>query len=124
MRPRGARGPVTGPAPCIAKAGPAIEPRTYHGPLRLGCVNVLKLSVALTAQELLDECSCRGLAVRSERELGGGRVGRHWHLAMPGRPGTLEVDECQGQVFVKVHPLRDGGWARRLAAELHTMSGA
>lgn len=83
---------------------------------------MLELTVALSARQLLDECSRRGLVVRSERELRGVRVGHHWHLAVPGRPGTLEVDECQGQVSLKVHPLRDGGWARSLAAELHTMT--
>jgi hypothetical protein len=37
---------------------------------------------------------------------------------MPGRAGTLEVSELQDRVWVKVHPLRDGGWASAFAREL------
>lgn len=80
---------------------------------------MLRLSVDITAAQVLRECERRGLAVRSERGLGGCEGGRHWHLHIPGRPGTLELDDCRGQVSVKVQPKRDGGWANALAAELH-----
>jgi hypothetical protein len=82
---------------------------------------VLELSVNLNAEQVLQECERRGLVVRSERELGSGRGGRHWHLHLPGRPGTLEMNDCRGQVSLKVHPRRDGGWASTLAAEIHAM---
>ena len=83
---------------------------------------VLELSVNLNAEEVLQECERRGLVVRSERELGSCRGGRHWHLHIPGRPGTLEMNECRGRLSLKVHPKRDGGWATTLAAELHAVS--
>jgi hypothetical protein len=82
---------------------------------------MLELSVDLNAEQVLQECARRGLVVRSERELGGCNGGRHWHLRIPGRAGTLELNECRGQVSVKVHPRRDGGWAGALAAEFHAM---
>jgi hypothetical protein len=82
---------------------------------------MLELSVDLSADEVLQECERRGLVVRSERALGSCQGGRHWHLHIPGRPGTLELNECRGQVSVKVHPRRDGGWASTLAADLHAM---
>jgi hypothetical protein len=53
-----------------------------------------------------------------------GRAGsHHWHLRIPGRPGTLELNEWQSRVWVKVHPLRDGGWATALAHELTERRG-
>jgi hypothetical protein len=66
----------------------------------------------------LDEGARRGLVVRSERELAGLTGSRHWHLRIPGRPGTLELNAWQDRVWVKVHPLRDGGWAKPFAREL------
>jgi hypothetical protein len=82
---------------------------------------MLELSVDLSVEQILEECARRGLVVRSERELGGCNGGRHWHLRIPDRAGTLELNECRGQVSVKVHPRRDGGWAGALAAEFHAM---
>jgi hypothetical protein len=79
---------------------------------------VLELDLALTAEQALAECSRRGVIVRSERELAGHTGSRHWHLHMPGRVGTLELNHWQARVWVKVHPLRDGGWAEELAREL------
>jgi hypothetical protein len=79
---------------------------------------VLELDLQLTVEQALEECRRRGLVVRSERELAGRAGSRHWHLRMPGRPGTLELNEWQNRVWVKVHPLRDGGWASALAHEL------
>jgi hypothetical protein len=79
---------------------------------------VLELDLRLTARQVLDECRRRGLVVRSERELAGRSGSHHWHLRIPGRPGTLELNEWQNRVWVKVHPLRDGDWATALAHEL------
>jgi hypothetical protein len=84
---------------------------------------VLELNLNLTAEQVLEECRRRGLVARSEGELAGRTGSRHWHLRMPGRPGTLEVSECQCRVWVKVHPLRDGGWATALAYELSAQRG-
>jgi hypothetical protein len=61
---------------------------------------MLELDLKLTAAQVLDECR------------------RHWHLGIPGRPGTLELNEWEDRVWVKVHPLRDGGWATDVAHEL------
>jgi hypothetical protein len=79
---------------------------------------VVELELTITAAQALDECWRSGLVVRSERRLGGRAGGRHWHLGMPGRPGTLELSESHDRVWAKVHPLRDGGWATALAHEL------
>lgn len=83
---------------------------------------VLELSVNLNAEQVLKECERRGLVIRSVRELGSCSGGRHWHLHLPGRPGTLEMNDCRGHVSLKVHPKRDGGWASTLAAEIHAMA--
>jgi hypothetical protein len=85
---------------------------------------VLELDLQLTARHVLDECRRRGLVVRSERELAGRAGSHHWHLRIPGRPGTLELNEWGGRVWVKVHPLRDGGWATALAHELSAQDRA
>jgi hypothetical protein len=79
---------------------------------------VLELTLNLKAGQALDECRRRGLVVRSERELAGRIGSHHWHLGMPDRPGTLELSEWQNKVWVKVHPLRDGGWATAFANDL------
>ena len=79
---------------------------------------VLVLDIGLTAEQALEACRRHGLSVHSERELAGRAGSRHWHLRIPGRPGTLELNEWKGKVWVKVHPLRDGGWASALAREL------
>jgi hypothetical protein len=85
--------------------------------LRFGS-SVLELKLKLTARRALDECARRGLVVRSERELAGLTGSRHWHLRIPGHPGTLELNAWQDRVWVKVHPLRDGGWAKAFARDL------
>jgi hypothetical protein len=79
---------------------------------------MLELALSLTSEQALAECQRRGLVVRSERELSHRPGSNHWHLGIPGRAGTLELDEWRGDVWVKVHPLRDGGWASDLAQEL------
>jgi hypothetical protein len=79
---------------------------------------VLELELALTADQALAECSRRGLMVTSHRELAGHAGSNHWHLRVPGRPRTLELNEWRGRVWVKVHPLREGEWAPRLARAL------
>jgi hypothetical protein len=79
---------------------------------------MLELDLNLTVAQVLDECRQRGLVVRSERELAGRTGSHHWHLGIPGRPGTLELNEWENRVWVKVHPLRDGGWATTVAHEL------
>ena len=79
---------------------------------------MLELALTLTADHVLAECRRRGLVIRSERELAGRPGSRHWHLRMPDRAGTLELSESDGRVWLKVHPLRDGGWASALAREI------
>lgn len=84
---------------------------------------MLELDLDLTASQALEECGRRGLVVASERELAGRPGSRHWHLRLPSRRGTLELNEWQDRVWVKVHPLRDGGWATALAYELSELRG-
>ena len=79
---------------------------------------VLVLDLDLTAEQALDACRRRGLIVQSVRELAGRAGSRHWHMRIPGRPGMLELNEWKGKVWVKVHPMRDGGWAHDYALEL------
>lgn len=79
---------------------------------------MLELDLKLTAREALKECRRRGLVVRNERQLAGRPGSRHWHLGIPGSPGTLELNEWRNRVWVKVHPLRDAGWVSALAQEL------
>ena len=82
---------------------------------------MLVLDLKLSAEQVLEECGRRGLVVRSERELAGRTGSRHWHLRVPGRPGTLELNTWQDRVWVNVHPLRDGGWATAMAHELSVL---
>ena len=82
---------------------------------------MLELDLAITAAQALEECSRRGVVVASERALAGRPGSRHWHLRIPGRPGTLELNEWQDRVWVKVHPRRAGAWADAFAGELGTM---
>ena len=84
---------------------------------------MLELELNLTAEQALAECRRRGLIVQSERELAGRAGSRHWHLQIPGRAGTLELNEWQGRVWVKVHPRREGDWAPALARELSKLPG-
>lgn len=78
----------------------------------------VELQLSLTPEQALAECLRRGLVVTSERELAGRPGSRHWHLRIPDRAGTLELSEWEGEVWVKVHPLREGEWAPGLAREL------
>jgi hypothetical protein len=82
---------------------------------------MLELDLPKTASQALAECRRRGLVVRSERELAGRTGSRHWHLGFPDRPGTLELNEWEGRVWVKVHSLRDGGWATAVARDLSAL---
>ena len=83
---------------------------------------MLEVDLELSTEQALEECRRRGLVVRSERELAGRIGSRHWHLGIPGQPGTLELNEWQNRVRAKVHPLRDGGWAESFAQELANQS--
>jgi hypothetical protein len=79
---------------------------------------MLELDVSLPIEQALEKCRHRGLVVRSERELAGRPGSHHWHLGLPDTRGTLELNEWRGRVWVKVHPLRDGGWASDFAHAL------
>jgi hypothetical protein len=85
---------------------------------------VLELDLDISADEALAKCRQRGLVVRSERELAGRRRQPAWHLGLPERTGTLELSECEGRVWLKVHPRRDGGWATAVARELSSRGTA
>lgn len=81
-------------------------------------VALLELALSVTAEEALAVCQRRGLVVTSERPLAGRAGSRHWHLRIPGRAGTLELNAWRDDVWVKVHPRREGEWAIELAREL------
>jgi hypothetical protein len=82
---------------------------------------VLELDLDLTAAQALEQCRRRGLVVAGERALAGRAGSRHWHLRIPDRPGTLELNVWQERVWVRVHPRRAGGWAPAFARELAAM---
>ncbi len=75
-----------------------------------------------SVERTLEECSLQGLHVRSERALAGRPGSHHYHLAFPGKPGTLELSEWRGEVWFSVNERRDCGWvsdfARTTAAAL------
>jgi hypothetical protein len=72
----------------------------------------------LDADDLLDLCRREGLVVRLERSHRTKPGSRHWHLAMPGRRGTLELTEWQGRVWLTVKDRWDGGWVSEFAASM------
>lgn len=82
---------------------------------------MLELDLKLTAEQALAECRRRGLVVTSQRELAGRAGSSHWHLSIPGRAGTLELNRWRERVWVKVHPRREGAWAPALAHELSSL---
>ncbi len=85
---------------------------------------MLELKLSMDARTALDECRRRGLRVRSEYPLPGHPGGRHWHFELPGRSGTLEITVWDDEVWAKVHPLRDGGWACSTARAMAEGTGA
>jgi hypothetical protein len=83
---------------------------------------MIEVPVPASVERTLDECTRQGLEVRSARELAGRPGSRHYHLARPGTPGTLELSEWRGEVWFSVNERRDCGWvsdwARATAAAL------
>jgi len=70
---------------------------------------MIDVPVPASVGRTLEECLRRGLETRSERELAS-RPGRHhYHLAFPGKPGTLELNEWHGDVWFSVNERRDCG---------------
>ena len=78
-------------------------------------VLMIEVPVPGSAEQALGECLRQGLAVRSERELGGRPGSCHYHLAFPGKPGTLELSEWQGRAWFSVNERRDCGWVSEFA---------
>ena len=78
-------------------------------------VAMIEVPVPATVERALDACRRQGLEVRSERELAGRPGSHHYHLAYPGRPGTLELSEWQGEVWFSVNERRDCGWVSEFA---------
>lgn len=84
---------------------------------------MLELPLKVTSEQALAQCQRQGLVVANQRELAARPGSRHWHLRIPGRPGTLELSEWRGDVWVKVHPLREGEWATDFARALAELAG-
>jgi hypothetical protein len=79
---------------------------------------VIRLELAQGLAAAIADCTRRGLVIHSEGGLAGRTGSRHLHLRRPDRPGTIELSEADGRVWVQVHSRRDGGWAGKLAEEL------
>jgi|GEM_PF-3618097 len=79
---------------------------------------MLEVKLPMAARAALVECRCRGLVMRRAYPLPGHPGGRHWHFGLPARSGTLELSVWDDEVWAKVHPLRDGGWARAVVCEM------
>ena len=78
---------------------------------------MIEVPVPASVDRTLNECLHRGLEVRSERELAGRPGSRYYHLAFPGRPGTLELNGWGGEVWFSVNERRDCGWVSDFARE-------
>jgi hypothetical protein len=77
-----------------------------------------EIVIRANLQDALDECSRRGLVTRSERELGGKPGSHHYHMAIPGKTGTLELSELDGKVWFSVSERRDTEWLLAFAREV------
>lgn len=76
---------------------------------------MIDVPVQADLEQALEECRRRGLQVRSARELAGRSGSHHYHLGFPGRSGTLELSEWQGEVWFSVNERRDCGWVTEFA---------
>ena len=76
---------------------------------------MIEVPVPASVEQALDECLRRGLEIRSERELARRPGSLHYHLAFPGKPGTLELSEWRGEVWFSVNERRDCGWVSEFA---------
>jgi hypothetical protein len=89
---------------------------------------MIEVAVPGTVEQALAECVRQGLAVRSQRELAGRPGSHHYHLGLPGKPGTLELSGWQDEVWFSVNERRDCGWvgdfARRIAGEMDQAQSA
>ena len=76
---------------------------------------MIEVPVPASVEQALGECLRQGLEIRSESEFAGRRGSRHYHLAFPGKPGTLELSEWRGEVWFSVNERRDCGWVSEFA---------
>jgi hypothetical protein len=76
---------------------------------------MIEVPVSANVERTLSECLSQGLEIRSQRELSGRPGSRHYHLARPDQPGTLELNEWQGEVWFSVNERRDCGWVSEFA---------
>ena len=79
---------------------------------------LLDIDVDESARAILNACRRGGLVVRDLGCLKMHPGSRHWHVRRPEGPGTLEVTEHGGRVWITVKPRWDGGWASSLARKL------
>ena len=84
---------------------------------------MIEVPVSASVERTLGECLRQGLEIRSERELSGRPGSRHYHLARPGQPGTLELNEWRGEVWFSVNERRDCGWVTEFAQVTATALG-
>src|SRR2546429_358955 len=77
---------------------------------------MLELELELTAAQALDACRGMGLSSKAGASSPAGREPSLAPSDSGRRPARAE--RVAGKVWVKVHPLRDGGWASDFAREL------
>jgi hypothetical protein len=85
---------------------------------RLEVKALIVVSVTASLEQVLAECQRHGLVIRSQRELSGRPGCLHYHLGRSDRPGTLELNAWQDQVWFSIHENRDCGWASALARRI------
>jgi hypothetical protein len=81
---------------------------------------VLEIDTDRSPQAVLADCRRRGLVVKELPYTGNDsrRDRRHWHIRKPEGPGTLELTEQRGRVWLTIKPHWDAGWAEALARRL------
>jgi hypothetical protein len=76
---------------------------------------MIEIPVRASVERTLNECLRQGLEIRSQTAIGGRPGSHHYHLSRPGKPGTLELSEWQGDVWFSVNERRDCGWVTDFA---------
>ena len=79
---------------------------------------MIEIRVEGSLEGALGECLRRGLVVRSETAIARRPGSHHYHLGVPGTPGTLELSEWRGEVWFSINERRDCGWVSACAHDI------
>jgi hypothetical protein len=63
---------------------------------------MVNLRLEADPDEVIASCERRGLAVRGESFLKSRGGGKHWHVGLPGRSGTIEITRAADGAELKV----------------------